>query len=253
VCRLCLYPFFADWAHPQTSPPASWPHPRACAYTQARCDYVSPRAHTFHHVQLILEQRQRAPRPLHARLGSCAAAVRRWCSPHSCGRTAPTPHSARDVSSRLALRIGALVVPACALACAPAPPPPHIPRASSPICAALRPPPAKSGEGGLLRVHLLRCHGDVDVRPWELGRGRTGQRLGRGWGGGRAADADARPAVRRVRRVWRAVGVERPASANVVSVRRGGEEAQYARLYGDAGGYAGATPILHPYALLGLG
>jgi hypothetical protein len=166
------------------------------------------------------------------------------------GGTAPTPHSARALA---VLRLGRPVRLRLLLS-PPAPlhvRRPHTPRASSPICTALRPPPAKSGQGA--SAHPPSAPRRRRRPPLGLGRGRTGQRLGRGWGGGRAADADARPAVRRVRRVWRAVGVERPASANVVSVRRGGEEAQYARLYGDAGGYAGATPILHPYALLGLG
>ncbi|KAJ7739092.1 hypothetical protein B0H14DRAFT_2991235 [Mycena olivaceomarginata] len=66
-----------------------------------------------------------------------------------------------------------VVVPASALACAP---PPHPHRASSPICAALRPPPANSGEGVF---HTSTFCVATSTSAREAGRERMGWRLGR--------------------------------------------------------------------------
>ncbi|KAJ7739109.1 hypothetical protein B0H14DRAFT_490191 [Mycena olivaceomarginata] len=127
------------------------------------------------------------------------------------------------MSSRLALRMaGALalvVVPACALACAP---PPH--RASSPTCAALRPPPAKSGQGASARPPSTLPRRRLPLAGSR--KNRAGQRLGRGWGGGPSRSAASAASV---------AGGERAASANM---RHGSEEARYAGLNADAGGHA---------------
>ncbi|KAJ7358248.1 hypothetical protein DFH08DRAFT_440428 [Mycena albidolilacea] len=99
------------------------------------------------------------------------------------GRTAPTPHCACDVSSRLALRMaGALVVvvvPACALACAPPPHPITSPEGqarSAPLF--VQAPPAKSGQGASTHPPSALCATSTSARwGWvekEQGRDQGG-------------------------------------------------------------------------------